>query len=81
MGLYTSLNASSARVIALVTGLAGYAIASSWRPSGFFFLAAGIVLFFGVGDEVSATSTHDILPTLGFFFLLVIGAGMWANGY
>lgn len=82
MGLYAKGSAGSARLIAVAAIIGGLALISgSLRPSGFVFAAAGVILFVGVGDEVSATSTHDILPTIAFFVLLIVGVSMFANGF
>lgn len=82
MGLYSESNAGTAQLVALAAIIGGIAlITESMRPSGLVFATGGVILFFGVGDEVSATTTHDILPTIIFFSLMAVGVTMFANGF
>lgn len=81
MGLYAESNAGTARLVALVAIIGGAALLMDFRPSGLAFGLGGAILFLGVGDEVSATSTHDILPTIGFFCLLILGGLLFSSGF
>lgn len=81
MGLYASTNATSARIIALIPLLAGFALISeAGRMSGFVLGLAGAVLFFGAGSELKHMGLRDILLFIAFWPLLFIGLGMYANG-
>ena len=82
MGIYAKSNAGSAKLVALAAVLGGYAlVAELTRPSGFIFALGGTILFLGVGEEVSPTTTHDILPTLAFLALMALGVSMYAAGH
>lgn len=82
MGLYASTNASSARIIALIPLVVGAAlVSSSGRLSGLVLGAAGATLYIGVGTELKHMGLRDILLFIAFWPLLLIGLGMYANGF
>jgi hypothetical protein len=81
MGLYSEANAGSARLIALAAIIGGAALIMDFRPSGLAFALGGVILFLGAGDEISPTTTHDILPTIGFFCFLILGGLLFSSGF
>lgn len=79
MGLFSSLNATSAKLIGLGTVIIAIIMAGDWG-----FLAAlvmgtgGVILFVGAGDSLSQFSIRGLALFGVYCFLVVLGLGIGA---